>query len=53
MVLKYGDMYWVSRRLDNIASSHAGALWIVHPCEKGTCSFAADDSGQDDCPGVV
>ena len=53
MVLEYGDAYWVSRRLDNIASGHAGMLWIVNPCVKGTCSIAADDLGQDDCSGVL
>ena len=52
MVLIDGDAYWVSRRLDNVASCHAGAFWIVNPCRKGTCSVAADDSGQDDCPRV-
>ena len=34
MVLKYGDVYWVSKRLDNIMSSHAGVLWIVNLCDK-------------------
>ena len=48
MVLINGDAYWVSRRLDNIASSHAGALWGVNPSKKCTCSFAANDARQDD-----
>ena len=34
------------------ASSHAGTLWIVNPCVKGTCTIAANDSGQDDYPRV-
>ena len=50
MVYIDGDAYWVSRRLDNVAWSHVGAIWIVNPCRKGTCSIATIDSGQDDCP---
>ena len=50
MVLIGGDTYWVSRRLDNTASSHAGALWIIYSSREGTCSIVANDSGQDDCP---
>ena len=42
----------MSRRLDNILSCHVGALWTVNPCEKGTCSIAVDDVGQDDRPVV-
>ena len=53
MVLFDGDAYWVSRRLDNIVSSHAGMLWIVNPCVKGTCSVVADDAGQDDRPAIL
>ena len=41
-----------SRRLGNIVSRHAGALWIVNPCKKGTCSVAANGLGQEDCLGV-
>ena len=48
MVYFHGDAYWVSRRLDNVASSHAGALWIVYSCSKGMCSIATNDTGQDD-----
>ena len=39
MVHALRDAYWVSRRLDNVASSLAGALWDVDPCRKGTCWF--------------
>ena len=53
MVFKYGDAHWVSRRLDKIASSDAGTLWVVNPCEEGMCSIAVDDTGQDDCPGIL
>ena len=45
MVFIDGDVYWVSRLLDNIASCHAEALWIINPFEKGTCSTAANDTG--------
>ena len=53
MVYFDGDAYWVSRRLDNIVSCHARALWIVNPCEEGTCSVAVDDAGQDDCLAIL
>ena len=53
MVYFDGDAYWVSRRLNNIASSHAGVLWIVNLCKESTCNIAANDTGQDDCPAML
>ena len=48
MVYFYGDVYWVSRRLDNAASSHVEALWIVNSCSEGTGNTVVDDARQDD-----
>ena len=48
MVFFYGDAYWVSRKLENIASSHVGAVWIVNLCRKGTCNATITCARQDD-----
>ena len=46
MVLIDGDAYWVSRRLDNIASCHAGAFWIVNPCGKARAALLQMTQGK-------
>ena len=45
-------VHWVSRRLDNAASSRAGAFWDDNPCREGTCRYIPVETGQYDCPGV-
>ena len=52
MVSALRDAYWVSRRLDNTASRHAGALWFVNSCKKGTSWFTTAEARQDDCLAV-
>ena len=49
MVLKMLDVYWVSRRLNNIASAHARAIWFINPCKEGACRIVATYARQNDC----